>query len=71
MTGAEDFARRQLQAAPVDGRGYRVLAQVAVARGQMPRALQLYKIAAKRSPRDVAARAWLAQHALEHSENIN
>ena len=65
LGAAEALARRQLQAAPVDGRGYRVLAQVAAARGQPDRAHTLFRIAARRAPRDVPARAWLAQYALE------
>ena len=65
LDAAEQLARRQLQATPVDGRGYRVLAQSAAARGQQDRALELFRIAAKRAPRDLASRGWLAQHALE------
>ena len=62
---AEQLARRQLRAAPADGRGYRVMAQIAAARGKEDRALALFRIAARRAPRDLAARGWLAQHALE------
>lgn len=65
LDAAEQLARRQLQATPADGRGYRVLAQVTAARGQPDRALELFRIAAKRAPRDLPSRGWLAQHALE------
>lgn len=65
LDAAEQLARRQLHAAPVDGRGYRVLAQVAVARGQPDRARELFRIAVRRAPRDLPARGWLAQYALE------
>ena len=64
LKGAEGLVRRLLQAAPADGRGYRLLAQVAEARGQQDRTAALYAIAARRAPRDLQARAWLAQHAL-------
>jgi tetratricopeptide (TPR) repeat protein len=65
LDAAEELARQQLQATPADGRGYRVLAQVAAARGQPDRALALFVIAVRRAPRDLVARGWLAQHALE------
>ncbi len=64
LAGAEGFANRLLEAAPADGRGYRLLAQVAEARGQQDRTAALYAIAARRAPGDLQARAWLAQHAL-------
>lgn len=58
-------ARQLLQASPADGRGYRVLAQVAELHGQHEAARKLFRIAARRAPRDLPARAWLAQDALE------
>lgn len=61
----EAAARRLLQAAPADGRGYRLLAEAAAKRGEHAQALQWYRVAAARAPRDVPARAWLAQHALQ------
>ena len=61
-------ARRLLQAAPMDGRGYRVLAQVADGAGRKDEARNLYRIAARRAPRDLPARAWLAQDALERND---
>src|SRR6478672_4276895 len=63
-SGAERLARQLLAASPADGRGYRVLAQVADLRGQQDRAAKLYAIAVHRAPRDIEARAWLAQRAL-------
>ena len=63
LAAAEGLARRLLEAAPADGRGYRLLAQVAEARGQQDRTATFYAIAARRSPGDLRARAWLAQRA--------
>jgi len=65
---ATSSARRFLQVAPMDGRGYRVLAQVAVAEGRKEEGRRLYRIAARRAPRDLPARAWLAQDALERGD---
>ena len=61
-------ARQLLQVDPANGRGYRVLAQVAATGGDTPGARALFKIAAQRAPRDLAARAWLAQDALERAD---
>lgn len=57
-------ARQLLATAPTDGRGYRVIAQVAEIRGQHDQARTMFGIAARRAPRDLAAHAWLAQDAL-------
>lgn len=65
---ATSSARRLLQAAPMDGRGYRLLAQMAMAQGRKDEARTLYRIAARRAPRDLPARAWLAQDALERAD---
>ena len=65
FAGAEASARQLLQATPMDGRGFRLLAQVAGAQGRKEQARTLYRIAARRAPRDLPARAWLAQDALE------
>lgn len=62
---ASASARALLQASPTNGHAYRVLAQVAAQRKQDARASALYRIAARRAPRDLNARAWLAQHYLE------
>ena len=64
LQGAESTARHLLQVSPTDGRGYRVLAQVAQEQGQSKHARILFGIAARRAPRDLPARAWLAQDAL-------
>ncbi len=61
-------ARHLLQVQPTDGRGYRLLAQVAAVEGRPAQALALFLISARRSPRDLPARAWLAQHALEQGD---
>jgi len=74
---AKDFreasasARRLLRAAPIDGRGYRLLAQVAALEGRKEDARTLYRIAARRAPRDLPARAWLAQDALERGDSVD
>lgn len=61
-------ARQLLQATPMDGRGYRLLAQVAAGEGDAARARTLYRIAARRAPGDLPSRAWLAQDALERGD---
>lgn len=61
-------ARRLLEVATMDGRGYRVLAQVAGGAGRKDEARKLYRIAARRTPRDLPTRAWLAQDALERND---
>lgn len=66
--GAAGHARRVLAHEPADGRAYRVLAQVAAERGDQVLALRMYRIAARRAPRDVPAPAWLAQAALERGD---
>lgn len=53
-------ARRALQLRPLDGRAYRTLAALATGDGQAG----LYRAAMERAPRDVPARAWLADDAL-------
>ena len=49
---------------PVDGRGFRLLAQRAELEGQGERARELYRIAVERAPRDRLARAKLLEDAL-------
>jgi hypothetical protein len=56
-------ARAMLRNRPIDGRAYRVLAQVADARGDYAGADALYAIAVRRAPRDRLARAALADRA--------
>lgn len=64
MPKVEVLAKRLLASSPAEGRGYRLLAQVSESRGEYARAEKLYAIAAQRAPRDLQARAWLAQRAL-------
>jgi len=61
---ATGSARRLLSVAPLEGRGFRILAEAAVGQGDSDRALGLYRIAVRRSPRDARARAWLIEHSL-------
>ena len=61
---AEALAQRAIRLSPLDGRSYRVLAQIAESRGDAPRALALYQIAARHSPRDLRSHVWLANHYL-------
>ena len=73
LEGAAAGARNVLQEEPAEGRAYRVLAQVAVAGKQPERARSLFRIAARRAPRDLPTRAWLAQDALlrgDHAETL-
>ena len=63
---AASHARRALRADPLDGRPYRVLAQLAVDAGDVERATQLYGLAARRAPRDRPAHAWLLDHHLRN-----
>jgi tetratricopeptide (TPR) repeat protein len=57
-------ARAAIAAAPLRSRPYRVLARVAAATGKVSRAYALYRIVARRSPRDAEARIWLFNHHL-------
>jgi tetratricopeptide (TPR) repeat protein len=61
-------ARHLLANEPLQGRGFRVLAQAAAREGRPAEALKLYEIAARRAPRDLATRAWLTQHYLEQGK---
>ena len=61
---AEALARRSLAADPLDGRGYRVLGNVAGLRGDSKQQQAMMDLAARHAPRDVPARAWAAQIAL-------
>lgn len=67
---AADHARRALRANPLDGRPYRVLAQLAAAAGQQGRAAELFGLAAARSPRDLASQAWLLDHHLAAGDPV-
>ena len=73
LQGATASAHAVLEQEPAEGRAYRVLAQVAVVRKQNERARSLFRIAARRAPRDLPSRAWLAQDALlrgDHAETL-
>lgn len=58
---AAGFARRALRVNPLDGRPYRVLAMLAVQRGDKAEAAKLFRIAAARAPRDLLSQAWLLE----------
>ena len=57
-------AKAILDTRPIDGRAYRVLAQIADAQGDTARADALYAIAVRRAPRDRPTRAALADRAI-------
>ena len=61
---AQATARHLLAVEPLEGRGFRLLAEVAAKQGDLKQAEALYEIAARRSPRDVRTRAWLIEHSL-------
>ena len=65
---AQATARRLLAHEPLQGVGFRQLAQVAEKQGRQDEALRLYTIAERRAPRDLATRAWLAQHYLSQGD---
>ena len=67
VAAAQATARRLLAQEPLHGVAYRILAQVAEQEGDGDVAA-LYAIAARRAPRDVATRAWLAQHHLTRGD---
>ena len=61
---SRDTARHLLRVEPLEGRGFRLLAEAATAQGEQQQAHTLYQIAARRTPRDVRTRAWLIEHSL-------
>jgi tetratricopeptide (TPR) repeat protein len=65
---AATLARRSLAADPLDGRGYRVLGNVAGLKRDRNRQQAMMNLAVMHAPRDVAARAWSAQIALEQGD---
>lgn len=67
---AADLARRALRSNPLDGRAYRVLAQLAQAEGDEEKALELYTVAANRAPRDSAAHVFLLRHHLRNERFV-
>ena len=62
---AQRLARLGVAAYPLDGTGYRVLAEIADRAGDTQRAWQLFRIASIRSPRDLTTHAKLAEYALK------
>jgi tetratricopeptide (TPR) repeat protein len=58
-------AQAAIRAAPLDGRGYRMLANQAELRGDLPSAMSLYSVAAKRGPRDLPTLGRLVQYQLK------
>ncbi|MCJ7451841.1 MAG: hypothetical protein MUO39_05110, partial [Steroidobacteraceae bacterium] len=65
---AGTLAQRALAADPLDGRAYRVLADVAREQGDRDRQRTLIALAVQHAPRDIAARTWAAQIALERGD---
>lgn len=65
---AQATARQLLAHEPLQGVGFRYLAQVAEKQGRKDEAFELYRIAERRAPRDLITRAWLAQRYLEQGE---
>lgn len=61
---AEVTARRLLAVEPLEGRGFRILAEAAMRQGRCASGIALYKIAARRSPRDMRTLAWLTEYLL-------
>jgi hypothetical protein len=58
------LAKRALSVDPLSGRGYRLLGESAVARGDVDAALPMYALAVSRGPRDLRAQGWLLEHHL-------
>jgi tetratricopeptide (TPR) repeat protein len=65
---AAALARQLLAHSPADGRGYRLLAQIAADGGDVERARALFAIAARRAPRDLETRAWLVEDAISRQD---
>ena len=65
LSDARATARRLLAHEPLQGEAFRILAEASERSGDRAEALGLYRIAARRAPRDQAARIWLARHALQ------
>ena len=60
----DQLARAAIRARPLDGRGYRLLAQSALVASDLQRAAALYALAGTRGPRDLQTQGWLVNHAL-------
>ena len=65
---AQATARRLLAVEPLHAEAFRVLAAVEDQQKRPAQALALYRIAARRAPRDAQAHAWLAEHYLQQGE---
>jgi hypothetical protein len=63
-TGGDSQIRHAIHSAPLQGRGFRLLAREAELRGQARQAEALYAIAAARAPRDLPSQAWMARREL-------
>lgn len=63
-------ARAAIRAAPLDGRGYRLLAQLAERRGDVASARALYSLASARGPRDLPTLRWLTNDALTRRDHV-
>ena len=70
--GRDDDAARTVRALlsrePLMAGGFRILALVAAASGDRAAAQALMEVAARRAPRDMHARGWLAQSAIERGD---
>ncbi len=60
--------RAAIRLAPLDSRGYRLLARQWERAGKLQEAAAMYSIAAERGPRDLPSAAWLTEHALSHRD---
>ncbi|MEO5565596.1 MAG: hypothetical protein ABIR05_02910 [Luteimonas sp.] len=67
-TAAAASARAVLAQAPLQGEAFAILAQSTKQEGAGGRILALYRIAARRAPRDPVAHAWLADRAMQSGD---
>ena len=68
LAEAQASARRLLAHEPLQGVGFRLLAEVADREKRPADAFRLYLIAERRAPRDLKTRAWLTQRYLERGD---
>ena len=68
LDAAVATAQALAAAAPLDGRAWRIQAQARAAAGDTDQARELYARAIALSPRDLPARAWLADDLLAHGQ---
>ncbi|WP_155953091.1 tetratricopeptide repeat protein [Pseudoxanthomonas suwonensis] len=69
LDAAAAAANTLVRVAPLEGRAWRVLAQVEVEKGHRDQARPLFIRAVELNPRDVPARAWLADDLLARGEH--